>query len=65
MARQKEKIEHSSNISNPFTLDINTLDTLPDNPDLLRKTFQDERTLKNLKYIIKELLQGDKSLAFL
>lgn len=63
MARQKEKIEHSSNISNPFTLDINTLDTLPDNPDLLRKTFQDERTLKNLKYIIKDLLQGDNSLA--
>jgi hypothetical protein len=56
----------ASQVTNPFTLDINV-----DKPQIitsenelfLKNTFKDEKTLHNLKYILKDILSGDNSVA--
>ena len=53
----------ASNIANPFTLDINKIDNTVLDEGLLKYTFKDPKTIHNLKYIIKDLLDGDNSLA--
>jgi len=51
-------------ILNPITLDMNAPQQLSkDDLDLVQYTFKDEKSIHNLKYIIKDLLDGDSQLA--
>lgn len=49
-------------ISNPFNLDLNDIDKKPDE-DLLKYTFKNPKAIKNLEFIIKDILSGDNSAA--
>ena len=51
----------ASPLLNPMTLDF-TEKEKPDE-DLIKYTFKDEKTIHNLKYIIKDILDGDNSVA--
>ena len=60
--RKKDKdFPIASSLKNPLTLDLDVKENV--NNDLLKYTFKDEKTIHNLKYIIKDLLDGDNSVA--
>jgi hypothetical protein len=50
-------------LNNPFIMDISfdKKDITTEDELLLKATFRDEKTLHNLKYILKDLLSGDSS----
>ena len=61
--KTEDNMPVASQISNPFTLDLNKIQNTKIDEDVLKYTFKDEKTLHNLRYIITDLLQGDGSLA--
>lgn len=59
----KEKIEVAPLITNPWTLNLNELEGNKPDEDFLKKSFGDPKTINNLMYIMKDILQGDSSVA--
>jgi hypothetical protein len=63
---KKDTFPSAPSLSNPFTMDIDV-----DKPAaitsteelFLKNTFKDEKTLHNLKFILKDILSGDNSVA--